>query len=203
MALHRTLRTIAGALLIFAMWLADAHAIQTQSPTEFIRSLGEETIQTLGDEALSEKDRISEFRRLFIIGLDFRTIGRFVLGRHWRRATRDEIRAFEPLFAEYVVTTYAIRLARYQIDSLKVGDVRADGRGGAVVATEIVRREGSPARIEWRVRGKPGNYKIIDVVVEGISMAITQRSEFTSVIQRGGGEFDSLLTQLRKRTRQH
>jgi phospholipid transport system substrate-binding protein len=144
--------------------------------------------------------RITEFRRLFLIGLDFRTIGRFVLGRHWRRATRDEIRAFEALFAEYVVTTYAMRLARYQIDTRNVGEVRADGQGGAVVTSEIIPRDGARARIEWRVRGKPGNYKIIDVVIEGISMAINQRSEFASVIQRGGGEFDSLLTQLRKRT---
>jgi phospholipid transport system substrate-binding protein len=78
--------------------------------------------------------------------------------------------------------------------------VRADGQGGAVVPSEIIPRDGAPARIEWRVRGKPGNCKIIDVVIEGISMAINQRSEFASVIQRGGGEFDSLLTQLRKRT---
>ena len=113
---------------------------------------------------------------------------------------RDEIRAFEPLFAEYVVTTYVTRLARYQIDTLNVSEVRDDGHGGTVVTSEIVRREGAPARIEWRVRGRPGNYKIIDVVVEGISMAITQRSEFASVIQRGGGAFGSLLTQLRKRT---
>ena len=191
---------IAGAILAGVVWLPHAHAVQTETPTAFIRSLGEETIQTLSDTALSEKARITEFRRLFIIGLDFRTIGRFVLGRHWRRATRDEIRAFEPLFAEYVVTTYATRLVRYQIDTLKVGEVRDDGHGGTVVTSEIVRREGAPARIEWRVRGRPGNYKIIDVVVEGISMAITQRSEFASVIQRGGGAFGSLLTQLRKRT---
>ena len=62
---------------------------------------------------------------------------------------------------------------------------------------------GTTARIEWCVRGKPGNYKIIDVVVEGVSMAITQRSEFASVIQRGGGEFNSLLAQLRKRNIQN
>ena len=112
------------------MGLPPAHAIQTETPTAFIRSLGAETIEALSDSELSEKDRITEFRRLFLIGLDFRTIGRFVLGRHWRRATRDEIRAFEALFAEYVVTTYAMRLARYQIDTLTVGEVRVDGHGG-------------------------------------------------------------------------
>ena len=75
---------IAGAILAGVVGLPHAHAIQTETPTAFIRFLGEETIQTLSDTALSEKARITEFRRLFIIGLDFRTIGRFVLGRHWR-----------------------------------------------------------------------------------------------------------------------
>ena len=56
---------------------------------------------------------------------------------------------------------------------------------------------GAPARVDWRVRGAPGAYKIIDVVVEGISMVVTQRSEFASVIRRGGGRLDSLTTQLR------
>ena len=200
------LRYLVAAICAFPgrnHWLPHAQAIQAETPTAFIRSLGEETIQTLSDAELSEKDRITEFRRLFIIGLDFRTIGRFVLGRHWRRSTRAEIRAFEGLFADYVVTTYAMRLARYQVDKLKVGEVRDDGHGSVVVSSEIVPRNGTTARIEWRVRGNPANYKIIDVVVEGVSMAITQRSEFASVIQRGGGEFNSLLAQLRKRNIQN
>ena len=203
MSLHHIGRAVVGSLFIVLFGGSSSHAIQAESPTAFIRSLGEETIQTLGDDALTEKQRIIEFRRLFIIGLDFRTLGRFVLGPHWRRATREEIREFEPLFAEYVVTTYAIRLARYEVDALRIGEVREDGRGGAIVTSEVVRRGAAPARIEWRIRGRPGNYKIVDVVVEGISMAITQRSEFASVIQRSGGDFDSLLTQLRKRTRQN
>ena len=203
MALRYLVAAICGVFLVATIWLPHAQAIQAETPTAFIRSLGEETIQTLRDAELSEKDRITEFRRLFIIGLDFRTIGRFVLGRYWRRATRAEIRAFEGLFADYVVTTYAMRLARYQVDKLKVGDVRDDGHGSVVVSSEIVPRNGTTARIEWRVRGKPVNYKIIDVVVEGVSMAITQRSEFASVIQRGGGEFNSLLAQLRKRNIQN
>ena len=133
-------------------------------------------------------------------GFDLRTIGRFILGRYWRRATRAERREFEHLFEDYIVATYAARLGRYKGETLVVGSARGDGNGDMLVNTEVIPRQGPAARVEWRVRGNAGNYKIIDVVVEGVSMVITQRSEFASVIQRSGGQVAGLLDELRKKT---
>ena len=105
----------------------------------------------LSDPVLSEEDRVAEFRRLLVNGFDLRTIGRFILGRYWRRATPAERQEFEQLFEDYIVATYAARLGRYQGETLSVGATRDDGKGDILVSTEIVPREGPAARVEWRV----------------------------------------------------
>ncbi len=190
---------IAIAVLLCLAWPPVAYA-DSDRPHIFIETLGSEVIEMLSDPVLSEEDRVAEFRRLLVNGFDLRTIGRFILGRYWRRATPAERHEFEQLFEDYIVATYAARLGRYQGETLSVGATRNDGKGDILVSTKIVPREGPAARVEWRVRAQAGSYKIIDVVVEGVSMAITQRSEFASVIQRSGGQIAGLLAELRKKT---
>ena len=77
---------------------------------------------------------------------------------------------------------------------------RAD-QEGAIVASEIIRPSGAPpVKVEWRLTDQHGTYKIRDVAVDGISMAVTQRSEFASVIQRNGGQVQGLIAMLRDKT---
>ena len=198
-------RQVLAGLVAFAMLLSSALApsarADVDSPQKFIQTLGGEAIEMLSDPVLSEEDRIAEFRRLLIKGFDLRTISRFALGRYWRRATPAERREYERLFEKYIVDTYAARLGRYQGETLVVESTRREGNGDILVGTQVVPQEGPKARVEWRVRGKAGDYKIIDVAVEGVSMVITQRSEFASVIQRSGGQIAGLLDELRKKTK--
>ncbi len=178
---------------------AAAPNLNTQDPASFIQSLGEEAIQMLSDKSLAEKDRIGQFRTLLHAGFDMKTIGRFTLGRHGLRATDAEFEEFHRLFNEYVVQTYASRLGQYSGEKLQIGAARRDESGDFLVNSEIVPREGPHVRIEWRVHGEPGKFKIIDVIVEGVSMLITQRSEFSAVIQRSGGKIDGLINELRRK----
>ena len=174
---------------------ADAGAADT--PNAFVNSLGQKVVHALSDPALSQEARLDKFEMLFEEGLDLTTIGRFVLGRYWRQATPAQRKTYEQLFKDYIVAIYAARLGRYQGETLRLIEARKDGEHDTVVTTEIL-AEGRPTtRVDWRVRGTSPNFKIIDVVVEGISMAITQRSEFASVIQRSGGQLEGLLSELR------
>lgn len=193
----------AGAVVTFALAAAPAHGAQLGAPLEtpaaaFVRALGEEAVGALSNPAISENERQARLSRVLTRGLDFPTIGRLVLGRHWQRASRAEKSKFAPLFEAYLVATYAARLARYRAGTFVVGRTRDDSNGDAIVSTEIGVPGAPPAQVDWRVRGAAGAYKIIDVVVEGISMVVTQRSEFASVIRRGGGRLESLTTQLRE-----
>ena len=103
-----------------------------------------------------------------------------------------------PLFSEYVLQTYSARLGGYAGETMTVVGARQANEKDVVVRTRIDRSSGPPITAAWRVRTTGGRYRIIDVMVEGISMAIAQRSVFASVVQRDG--IEGLLAVLRLRT---
>ena len=125
-------------------------------------------------------------------------IGQFVLGRYWRVATPEEQQEFLRLFQEYIVQSYAARLGEYGGEPFRVIGSRASG-GETVVTSEIARPNGSRVLVDWYVIERGGAPKITDIYVGGVSMKVTQRDEFASVIQRNGGRVDALLAQIRQR----
>ena len=195
-----TMKAIAFAVLGF--WLAPiAQANSTDAATGHVRTLGDKAITALGNaKTMSEADRDAEFRRLIKDGFDLALIGRFVMGVHWRRATDAEKAEYAPLFEDYVIKTYANRLTNYNDERFEVQSGKPDDDKDVIVASLIHRSEGAPVKVDWRVRISGDKPKIIDVIVEGASMAISQRSEFSSVIQNNGGQVAALIKLLRDKT---
>jgi phospholipid transport system substrate-binding protein len=169
---------------------------------EHVRALGHEAINVLSHvKSMSEADRDKEFRRLLTQGFDIPLIGRFVMGVNWRRASEGERADFGKLFESYVVKVYSRRLTEYNDEKFMVVGGRPDDDKDVIVNSLIERSDGPPVKIDWRVRIGAAAPRIIDVIVEGASMAIAQRSEFASVIQNGNGEVAALLTLLRDKTK--
>ncbi|HEV2303224.1 MAG TPA: ABC transporter substrate-binding protein [Stellaceae bacterium] len=191
---------LAAFLLLTATTAAAAPtAAAERDPAAFVRELGRQALDVLSHKA-SRSVRQARFRELFQANFDEPVIARFVLGRYWRVATPTEQRQFQKLFEDYVVIAYAARLSNYGGEVFKVIGDQRDGNG-FVVASEIARPNGDPPlRIDWRLVSDNGALKIADVVVEGVSMAVTQRSEFASVIARNGGSVGGLLTLMREKT---
>ena len=190
-----------GAATWLAVALAGASANATpDTPDEFIRVLADEAIQKLSDETMSEAQRENEFRDFLKRAFDVLVIGRFVLGRHWRVATPAERDEFETLFLEFVVRTYARRLGQYGGETLRILNTLGNGDGDTIVRSEIVSPDFPEVRVDWRVRRTGDDYRIVDVTVEGVSLAITQRDEFAAVIRSNGGQVEGLLDALRART---
>ena len=198
--LARRLRPIATTTTLLALLFAAPAAADSLSPAQFIQSLGEETIRAITRTDVPEDARLTEFERLFRKGFDVNTISRFVLGRHWRGASPEQREEYQTLFADFIVTTYASRFKLYSGETLDVNGERKANERDTIVSSEIVVPGSSPIRIDWRVRTRSDAHKIIDVVVEGVSMAITQRDEFASVIRRGGGNIEALISQLREKS---
>ena len=104
------------------------------------------------------------------------------------------------LFEDLLVVTYADRFEKYSGEKLVVKEAEIRGKRDALVRTTMVRVDGSKVlKVDWRVRRKDGKYKIVDIMVEGISMIQTQKSEFSSFIKKNGGTLDPLLTEIQKR----
>jgi phospholipid transport system substrate-binding protein len=196
--LRRSLLPAAIALLIGGA-ASVRPAMAAPDPAEMINDLGNRALEVLGKNATA-RQREARFRELFHEDFDVPAIARFVLGRYWRIATPEQQQEFVSLFAEYVTLSYGNRLAQYSGETLKVTGSRPEP-GDWIVSSLILRPNGSPpSKVDWRLAWSGGSYKITDVIFEGISMAVTQRSEFASVIRRHGGQVQGLLTLLRQKT---
>jgi phospholipid transport system substrate-binding protein len=185
-----------GALLVMVLALAAPREANAQDARSFIATLGQEAIQVLGP-GVPVAQRQARFRELFRNDFDLAGIGQFVLGRYWRVATPQEQQEFLGLFQEYLVRAYSARLGEYGGEPFRVTGVRPNGEE-TIVASEIIRRNGSPIAVDWYLIGH-GPLKITDVYVGGVSMKVTQRDEFASVIQRNGGRVEALIAQLRQK----
>jgi phospholipid transport system substrate-binding protein len=101
-------------------------------------------------------------------------------------------------FKKMIVEVYSRRFSEYEGQKLEVRGSRPEGTADVLVKSAIVPPSGPEVAVDWRVRSSNGQYKVVDVIVEGVSMAVTQRADFASVIQRGGGDVEVLLAHLRQ-----
>ncbi len=170
-----------------------------EDPGAFLSRISSQAIEVLADKSLSEDVRMAEFRELFTSGFDVDLISRFVMGRYWRVAKEEERREYRQLYEDFILNTYARRFNGYSGETLDVGAVRGLGQKGAEVSSLIRRTEGPPFKVNWRLRYKDGGWRIVDIVVEGVSLAVSQRSEFTTIINNSGGRVETLLGKLRKK----
>ena len=196
--IRRTVLT-AFALILGALG-APAAVGAAPDPAAVINNLGNRALEVLGNKNTTPAQRVARFQELFREDFDVPGIARFVLGRYWKTATPEQQEEFVKLFEGYIAIVYSHQLAAYMGETLKVTGSRTNAEG-AVVASEIIRPSGAPpVKVDWHLTDRNGSYKISDVTVDGISMAVTQRSEFASVIQRSGGQVGGLIAQLRQKT---
>jgi phospholipid transport system substrate-binding protein len=188
----------AMALLGFAA-LRPASAGETADPALFVSDFSTQAIQVMADDSLSGPRRYKAFRGLLIDGFDIKAISRFVLGRYWRKASKAERAEFTSLFEELIVATYSRKFAGYSGETLKVDAIREESEKMAAVTSRILRQEGETIHIDWRLLRRGESWRIVDVVVEGMSMALSQRSEYAAVIKRSGGKIEGLLVKLREK----
>ena len=166
---------------------------------KFIQDLGDQAISVIANKSLTQDQRSDHFRQMLRSSFDLPTIGRFVIGRSWNAATPDQQQEYMKLFESLVVKTYSDRFALYTGEGFRVTGVRPETEKDVVVTSEITHPDGSePTTVDWRVRNKNGKLGIIDVVVEGVSLSVTQRQEYASIIQRDGGKLDGLLSLMRQ-----
>ncbi len=165
---------------------------------KFISNLMEQGIGVLEDKDISEEKRTKKFGEILSNNFDMKTIARFSLGRYWRTSTKSEQKEYLKLFEDMIIEVYSRRFNNYDGQQIEVEFARLEGKADAIVSSFIISENGSKIHVEWRVRKKKnGDLKVIDVIVEGVSMSMTQRSDFASVIQRGGGKIEVLLAHLR------
>ena len=167
---------------------------------KFIGELADDALLTLTTDELTALERRMHFRKLMHRYFAFNAIAKWVLGRYWKRANDKQKEEYLVLFEKLMVITYADRFETYAGEKLIIKKAETRGEKDALVHSQLIRPGGQkPVSVIWRLRPKADSYKIVDVMVEGLSMGITQQKEFSSVIRKNNNKVEGLLSVLRKR----
>ena len=192
------------AALWGALFLAPAGAAAPISAgaQALVESFAGEGVVLLEDRSAPLANRAERFRGLLDKYFATDAIARWVLGRHWNLLDPQQQREYRSLFEDLIVYGYVKRFGEYTGERLRITRTLADTDTLATVFSEIERPAGGqPMHVDWRVGGREGVFKITDVIVENVSLSQTWRSDFSAVLQQGGGP-QLLLRTLRERTEQ-
>ncbi|MGE4219772.1 MAG: phospholipid-binding protein MlaC [Alphaproteobacteria bacterium] len=195
---------VAAALLAVGL-LGSGSALAATVPDAakaFIETISNRAITILSDKTRPLEAREEDVRLILSSALAIEALGRFTLGRHWAQASEEQRADYQTLFADWVVRSYARRLSAYSGESLTVLRAAPMGKEDALVMTQLTQTQGAPLSAGWRVRDTgPGGMKILDVIVEGVSMVVAQRDEFDAIAQKNG--VSGLIELLRLRVSQY
>ena len=185
---------LATGLILGAPGMASAQT-SPQKAAEFVEVLGSKAATLLASNKAREPGkRHTVLKDLIRDGFDLEQTSQFVLGKYWHSATDEQRSEFQKLFTEYMLNSYARHIGTFRAETLQIVDSHPVGKKDVLVETNIEVADGTVHPV-WRVRAENDTYRIIDVSVDGVSLALTQRREFASVINRKG--LDALLELLR------
>ncbi len=180
----------------FAVQAADI----SKEARELIETLGVQAISTINDDTLGEVDRRDKFTKLLVDGFDIPAIARFCLGRYWRSASDAQKTDYQTAFQKMIIAVYATRFREYRGVNFRVVASRNEGEDHAMVISNLQPPTSSQAaKVEWRVLKSQGKTKVVDVIVEGVSMSLTQQQDFAAAMQRNGGDLDRFIADLKQR----
>jgi phospholipid transport system substrate-binding protein len=196
---RRRLLYLTGSVLALAAapGLVFAQSLDLSEAGKFVDKFAQTGIAEVLQAKIPQQERIDRFRKLFKEFFDIPAIARFTVGRFWKTGQPDEQAKFLAAFEDVVVYTWARRFSEYNGQTLKVTNTTPDGADGAVVTSSIVDKDSEPVTATWRVRKREDGWRVVDVIIEGVSMAVTYRQEYASILAEQGG-FPGLITQLQR-----
>jgi len=186
-----------GLLLAATLSLgAPASAGSGAAATKYVESLGNQAIGIIANAKLNKQQKQTKLEKIFSDNVDIPWVGRFVMGRFWKQATPEQQKNYLREYEKFIITHYASRFAEYSGGKFNVTNTKIDSPDEYTVSMQMLSNEknAEPVLVDYRVRASGGSYKVFDVIVEGVSMITTQRSEFGAVLNDKG--IDYLTTQL-------
>jgi len=159
-----------------------AKAVDTKA-INFVEKLANTIITDVLKSTDTAEKKTERFEKHFLEALDTQSIGKFVLGRYWRTASHTEREQFLDAFTDMALKSWADKFDMYNGQEIIFIDARpAEGENQVYVNSQI-KNDPNPVEVIWRVRNKNGTYKIVDIIIEGVSMVLSYRNEYTAYLQ--------------------
>jgi phospholipid transport system substrate-binding protein len=202
---RREMLALAAAVVGLGL-LVPPHVALASDPNaeQVVQGLAEEIWTTLRTNGADPEVRVEKLTALLAARADVGLISRLALGRHWKALPEAQRQDYEQLFRDVVIRSMARRLDGYAPDAegaledrFKLLGSAAAGEDDTLVRSKVFPADGPPVALDWRLRATDSGPLIIDLIVEGASLLVSQRSEFAAVIERQ--KLDGLLAELRAR----
>ena len=168
----------------------------------FIQTTGQDLVAAINDTRADLATRRLRVAAVLRKAVDIDGVGRFILGRWWRQATPQEQAEYVKLFEETLIRNLSARFGEYQGVRFSLGRSQQRTEDDVLVNTIIERPNSAPFALDWRVGEIGGQPKVVDVIAEGTSLRLTQRSEYSSVIQQNNGSVAALLAAMKRQIQQ-
>ena len=167
-------------------------------PDIFVQSTVNRASEALNNK-YSKEEKIEKLKQIASETVDIRGIGFYTLGAYRKSISEDEKKEYEILFEKYFLKSFASRLAEYSNPEIEVVSKEKLNENYTMVSSKLVATEQRPeVKIDWRIyTKKPQNPLIRDLIIEGLSLARTQKEEFSSIIQSNDGDINALFDTLR------
>ena len=184
---------IAFLIIIFSN-INKVHSIEADV---FVQSTVNRAAETLGGN-LTKKERVEKLKNIARETVDIEGIGLYSLGAYRKNLDENQMNEYKRVFAEYFLKSFSSRLAEYSNPEIKVNSQKVINKNYTIVSSTLVSTKSRPeVKIEWRVYTKnPDNLLIRDLIIEGLSLARTQKEEFSSIISSNDGKIEALLKNL-------
>ena len=186
---------ILNFLILFIFISTKANSIEADI---FVQSTVNRAAETLGGN-LSKTERIEELKKIALDTVDITGIGFYSLGKHRKLMTGEKKEEYQKIFREYFLKSFSSRLAEYSNPVIEVNSKEKINENYTIVSSILVGTDKRPEiKIDWRIYTKNKDKPLIrDLIIEGLSLARTQKEEFNSIIQNSGGDVEALFESLR------
>ena len=183
-------------IISLVITISNSYSIE---PDVFVQSTVNRASQILVDN-FSKEEKIEKLKNVAKETVDIRGIGFYAIGSYRKNMSDDQKKAYDDLFERYFLQTFSSRLAEYSNPEIEVNSKKKLNKNYTMVTSILVATEQRPkVNIDWRIYTKnPDDLKIRDLIIEGLSLARTQKEEFSSIIESNAGDIDALISSLKK-----
>ena len=194
MILPKKILTFLAFIIISFSGITKVYSIEADI---FIQSTVNRAAKTLGGN-LSKEARIKKLKEIANDTVDIRGIGFYSLGAYRKNLNSEQLKKYQEIFREYFLKSFSSRLAEYSNPEIEVNSKKKINENYTIVSSTLVATDSRPeVKIEWRVYTKnPDNLTIRDLIIEGLSLARTQKEEFSSIINSNDGNIEALIKNL-------
>lgn len=176
--------------------------IDVAKADSFVREITSNGIEEIINANVSQTVKDERFEKLFNKALDLDFIGQFVLGRYWRTATPTQRKNFIQVYRELNIKTWSARFDEFKGKSFVfTGSTPSTSSNQVFINSTVSMGEGEPAKVVWRVKQTGNTFKIVDIIIENVSLAITARNEYTAYIKNHNGDVDALIKDLQQKVK--